>query len=88
MADKGFSLSVGSDVLDYLAAIGYDGVFGARPLKRVIQREVERGLARLILGGEVEEGDVVRVRVDETSDRVVLDVDKGAGLKKAEEVFQ
>ena len=64
VADKGFSLSVGDDVLDYLATIGYDGVFGARPLKRVIQREVERELARLILGSEVEEGDVVRVGVE------------------------
>ncbi|GMH60675.1 hypothetical protein TL16_g03101, partial [Triparma laevis f. inornata] len=59
--EKGFSLSVEEEVLDYLAEVGYDGVFGARPLKRVIQREVEKQLAQLILKGEVGEGDDVRV---------------------------
>ncbi|GMH98136.1 hypothetical protein TrVE_jg1183 [Triparma verrucosa] len=74
--DKGFTLSVEDDVLDYLAEIGYDGVFGARPLKRVVQREVERGLAMLILKGEVGGGDDVRVYIDGT-DRVKLEVRKG-----------
>ena len=38
---------------DHLAAAGYDPVYGARPLKRVLQREVETPLARKILGGEL-----------------------------------
>ena len=74
--DKGFALSVEDEVLDYLAEVGYDGVFGARPLKRVVQREVERGLAMLILKGEVGGGDDVRVYIDGT-DRVKLEVRKG-----------
>ncbi len=48
---------------EYLAEIGYDPVFGARPLKRVIQREVQDPLALAILRGEFVEGDVVQVDV-------------------------
>ena len=75
--DRGFKIKVQDEVLDYLAEIGFDGVFGARPLKRVIQREVERGLAKMILASEVGEGDLVHVGVDE-NDRVKLSVVAGA----------
>ncbi len=45
----------------YLARIGYDPVFGARPLKRVIQRDVETPVARLIVAGKLRDGGTVRV---------------------------
>ena len=48
---------------DFLAERGYDPVFGARPLRRVIQRELETPLAQKILAGEVKEGDRVQVDV-------------------------
>ena len=41
--------------------MGYDPVFGARPLKRVIQREVETPVARLIVAGKLRDGSAVRV---------------------------
>jgi len=44
-----------------LAERGYDPVFGARPLKRVIQRELETPLAKKILAGEVQDGAYLRV---------------------------
>jgi len=47
----------------WLANEGYDPVFGARPLKRVIQRELQNPLAELLLGGEVRDGDTVPVTV-------------------------
>ena len=43
---------------DHLAAVGYDPAYGARPLKRTIQREVENELARRIVAGEVRDGEV------------------------------
>lgn len=49
--------------VDYLAAKGFDPVFGARPVKRVIQRELETVLARSILKGDFQEGDSVVVSV-------------------------
>ncbi len=46
---------------DWLGELGYDPVFGARPLKRVLQRELVNELARRILGGQIRPGDVVRI---------------------------
>jgi ATP-dependent Clp protease ATP-binding subunit ClpB len=52
---------VDTDVLDLLAQEGYDPVFGARPLRRVIERRVQNPLAQAILKGEFKPGDAVRV---------------------------
>jgi ATP-dependent Clp protease ATP-binding subunit ClpB len=49
--------------LDHLAREGYDAVYGARPLRRTIQRAVENPLARRLLAGEFASGDTVRVDV-------------------------
>ena len=53
------------EVLDLLAREGYDPVFGARPLRRLIERRVQNPLARSILKGEWKPGDTIRVRVGE-----------------------
>ncbi len=62
LAEKRIALELTEAAKDFLAERGYDPVFGARPLKRVIQRELETPLAKKILAGEVKEGD--RVVVD------------------------
>ena len=49
--------------IDYLAEVGYDPVYGARPLKRAIQKELETALARAILSGEIHEGQEVTANV-------------------------
>jgi ATP-dependent Clp protease ATP-binding subunit ClpB len=66
----------------WLARIGYDPVYGARPLKRAIQREVETPVARLIVAGQVRDGDTVRVDVAENA----LRVDTVAGAQRTAEV--
>jgi ATP-dependent Clp protease ATP-binding subunit ClpA len=50
-----------NEAKDWLARTGFDPTFGARPLKRTIQREVETPLSRKILQGEFKEGDEVKV---------------------------
>jgi ATP-dependent Clp protease ATP-binding subunit ClpB len=52
---------------EHLAAVGYDPSYGARPLKRVIQRELETPLGRLLLKGEVKDGSTVTVNYDRAS---------------------
>ncbi len=54
---KRIALTLGPSVRTYLARTGYDPVFGARPLKRVIQRDILNPLSILLLSGEVKEGD-------------------------------
>jgi len=60
----------------HLAEVGFDPEFGARPLRRAIQRELENELSRLLLGGSVEPDD--RVRVDYDDVQLTFDVEKGA----------
>ncbi len=57
-------LSLSEDALDFVADVGYDPVYGARPLKRAIQRELETPLAKGILRGDYKGGDTVVVAVE------------------------
>ena len=61
LKDRGLHLEVTPEALDYLAETGWDPDYGARPLKRAIQREVQDPLALKILSGEIHAGDSVRV---------------------------
>ncbi len=61
LADRKIGLELDRAALDWLAAEGYDSVYGARPLKRVIQRSLQNVLAGLILEGAVREGETVHV---------------------------
>ncbi len=63
LAERRMGLELSPRALEFLAQRGYDPVFGARPLKRVIQRELETPLARKILAGEVADGSTVYVDV-------------------------
>jgi ATP-dependent Clp protease ATP-binding subunit ClpC len=65
-----------------LAREGFDPEFGARPLKRTIQRRVENVLSRMVLGGEVQPGD--RLLVDERDGDLAFEVETGAGGDAAE----
>ncbi len=61
VAGQGMSLEVSGEAEDLIAAVGYDAQFGARPLKRAIQRLLENPLARELLKGTFTEGDTIAV---------------------------
>jgi len=61
LRDRGLKLDVTPDALDYLAETGWDPDFGARPLKRAIQRELQDALAIKVLSGELHAGETIRV---------------------------
>jgi ATP-dependent Clp protease ATP-binding subunit ClpB len=61
LAERRITLEVTEAARNHLARVGYDPVYGARPLKRVIQREVETPVARLIVAGKLRDGGTVRV---------------------------
>jgi ATP-dependent Clp protease ATP-binding subunit ClpB len=63
LTDRKMSLELSGSALDFLAEVGYDPVFGARPLKRALQRELETKIAKAILQGEFDEGDTIFVDV-------------------------
>ncbi len=64
LSDRKMSLKLSEVALDFLAEVGYDPVFGARPLKRAIQRELETQIAKAILRGEFNDGDTIFVDIE------------------------
>ncbi|HTW84571.1 MAG TPA: ATP-dependent chaperone ClpB [Candidatus Sulfotelmatobacter sp.] len=65
LIDRRIQLEVTDEAKTHLVKVGYEPAYGARPLKRAIQREVETPLGRKILAGEVRPGDVVRISYDD-----------------------
>jgi ATP-dependent Clp protease ATP-binding subunit ClpB len=70
LADRKIELQLDDSARKWLAEKGYDPAYGARPLKRVIQKQVQDPLAEKILSGEVRDGDVVKVTAG--SDRLLF----------------
>ncbi|MEY3773168.1 MAG: Chaperone protein ClpB [Verrucomicrobiota bacterium] len=64
LATKRIRLELTPEALAWIAARGFDIVYGARPLRRFLQRELETPLARDLLGGKIPDGSLVRVRRD------------------------
>jgi ATP-dependent Clp protease ATP-binding subunit ClpC len=71
------------EAVKLLAREGFDPEFGARPLRRTIQRLVENELSRMVLGGSVQEGDKVRVTME--GDDLHFEVESGGAAELAEE---
>ncbi len=65
MEASDFGMEVSDEALELLAEAGFDPVYGARPLKRAIQNEIENPLAQKILSGELKPGKTVRIDVKE-----------------------
>jgi ATP-dependent Clp protease ATP-binding subunit ClpB len=64
LEEKKLGLSLNADALDWVASMGYDPVYGARPLKRAIQRELENPIAKGILAGQFSGGHTIVVDVE------------------------
>jgi ATP-dependent Clp protease ATP-binding subunit ClpB len=62
--DRKIGLELNADALDWLAGVGYDPVYGARPLKRAIQRELETPIAKGILAGQFTPGHNIEVDIE------------------------
>jgi ATP-dependent Clp protease ATP-binding subunit ClpC len=70
VVSMGYQLQLSDEAKDFIAEKGYDVQFGARPLKRSIQRFLEDQLADVVLSGEVQEGDVILMDMNEAKDGV------------------
>ena len=70
LENKGIELEINNDVLSLITEIGYDPTYGARPLKRVIQKEVESEIAKYILKGKYKEG--TTIKIDRKDSRLVF----------------
>ncbi|MBC7760790.1 MAG: ATP-dependent chaperone ClpB, partial [Candidatus Saccharibacteria bacterium] len=75
LQDRRLDLAVTPDARSWLAERGYDPIYGARPLRRLMQHEIDDKLATALLSGEIRDGDIVIVDLD--SDNDTLSIRKG-----------
>lgn len=74
LADRRILVELDNEAKDWIGEQGYDPVYGARPLKRFLQKQVETKLARAIIEGQVREGDVIHFKVKD--DHLVMEEKK------------
>jgi len=70
LADSELSILVSNEVMEHIAQVGYDPVYGARPLKRAIQNLIENPLAQQVLQGSYVPGDVIQLDLDGSKELV------------------
>jgi ATP-dependent Clp protease ATP-binding subunit ClpB len=81
LAERGLGLELTEAAREHLARVGYDPDFGARPLKRVLQREVSDPIALALLKGEFAEGDVIRVDANPDGELVFTSITEPASAE-------
>ena len=74
MAELGYTVTLSDDAKNFIASKGCDVNFGARPLKRAIQKYLEDELAELLLGSSVSLGDEILVGFDPTEQKIVTQI--------------
>ena len=74
LAEQGITLDVSDEAVTLLAELGFDPVYGARPLKRVIQQRLQNEAAKKVLAGEVTSGDTLRVGITAGRDELAFEV--------------
>jgi ATP-dependent Clp protease ATP-binding subunit ClpC len=82
----GYRLEITPEAKEYIASKGYDVQFGARPLKRAIQRYVEDEMAELIIRDSVREGSLLRIDYNREHDRMTSEVLSGSSVPVPEEL--
>jgi ATP-dependent Clp protease ATP-binding subunit ClpC len=87
LSERGLSLEVTDEVKDHLAEAGYSEAYGARPLRRLIQRKIEDELAEEILSGKYAEGDVIKLTLtgEDENKKIAFEKAKGKAKKAKEE---
>lgn len=81
----GYKIELTLDAKEFIAEKGYDSQFGARPLKRAIQKYLEDPIAEEILKGELAEGDTMEVDYNKESGEITIVARKGEDKKPEEE---
>jgi len=72
LVDRRLELAVTPDARSWLAERGYDPIYGARPLRRLMQHQIDDKLARALLAGEIRDGDTVRVDLSEDGEGLAV----------------
>ena len=82
--DLGYTLQLTDEAKDYIADKGFDKQYGARPLKRAIQKYIEDALAEEIVASKLSEGDTIAMDLDKKKNELKIKINKGKGKDKVE----
>ncbi len=82
--DLGYELNLTDTAKEYIAEKGFDKQYGARPLKRAIQKYVEDALAEEIINSQLQEGDSILMDLDKDKDELIVTIEKSEELPKSE----
>ena len=74
--DLGFTIEISNDAKEFIASKGYDVQFGARPLKRAIQKYLEDEMAEMIIRTSISEGDTINVEFDKDMQKIIMKTSK------------
>jgi ATP-dependent Clp protease ATP-binding subunit ClpC len=80
--ELGYEIKVSEPAKDFIADKGFDEKFGARPLKRAIQKFIEDPLAEEIINASLNEGDTITIGLDKKKEEITIKIDKGKSKKK------
>ncbi|MEP0479419.1 MAG: ATP-dependent Clp protease ATP-binding subunit, partial [Nonlabens sp.] len=80
----GYNLSLSDEAKDYIVEKGFDKEYGARPLKRAIQKHIEDALAEEIVNSQLSEGDSIFMNFDKEEDKLVIKIEKASEEQSAE----
>ncbi len=83
--DLGYQIKLTDAAKDFIAEKGYDSAYGARPLKRAIQKYLEDPLAEEIIQSKLSEGDIINVDLHENKEELIINVTKGKKKKNSSE---
>jgi len=83
--ELGYKLTISKEAKDFIAEKGYDAKFGARPLKRAIQKYLEDEMAEVIIQASVGEGDEIKIGFDKTEEKIKIEHKKAKSKAKKEE---
>ena len=82
--DLGYYLSLSDEAKDYIVEKGFDKEYGARPLKRAIQKHIEDALAEEIVNSQLSEGDSIFMNFDKEEEKLVIKIEKASEEQSAE----
>ena len=84
LSEREMALEISASARDYLIEKGYDSDYGARPMRRAVEKYLEDPLAEALLSGDVKEGDIVEVDLPKDAEELDFSPRKGKGKKKSE----
>ena len=70
LSNLGIKITAGRKVKDWVAEKGFDKFYGARPLKRLLQKQIENKISKMIIAKEVKNGDTISLRLKE--DQIII----------------